>query len=75
MRRNNISHLVLKKDGDIVVAAQARIAKVPIVKVGIAYVRWGPLWKSSGIEANTDIYFSRLSGLYEMNTYADEVLH
>ena len=61
--RNNISHLVLKKDGDIVAAAQTRIAKVPIVKAGIAYVRWGPLWKLSGIKANTDIFRQAIRAL------------
>jgi lipid II:glycine glycyltransferase (peptidoglycan interpeptide bridge formation enzyme) len=39
-----ISHLLLKKDGNVVAAAQARITKIPFINVGAAYVRWGPMW-------------------------------
>lgn len=42
--RQNISHLVLKRHGQVVAMAQSRIAKAPVVGVGIAYVMWGPIW-------------------------------
>jgi lipid II:glycine glycyltransferase (peptidoglycan interpeptide bridge formation enzyme) len=50
-----MSHVLLKKDGEVVAAAQARIAKVPVVAAGIAYVRWGPLWhrKSQALDEAT----------------------
>lgn len=41
----NISHLVLKLDDRIVAVAQARIFRLPILGIGAAYVRWGPLWQ------------------------------
>lgn len=41
----NLSHIVLKEDGDVVAIAQIRIAQLPLVRKGIAYVRWGPLWR------------------------------
>lgn len=41
------SHLILRKDGNVAALAQARIAKVPYLNAGIAYVRWGPLWRKS----------------------------
>lgn len=41
------SRLVLKKDGRAVALAQARVLKLPIVNLGIAYLRWGPLWRCS----------------------------
>ena len=39
----NLSHLVLYRDGNPVAAAQLRILRVPVLPLGIAYVRWGPL--------------------------------
>jgi len=39
------SHLVLRKDGETVAIAQVRIAHIPFVRAGVAYVQWGPLWR------------------------------
>src|ERR1017187_10427368 len=39
----NLSHLLLKKDGQVVAMAQFRIVRVPFLSSGIAYLRWGPL--------------------------------
>lgn len=36
--------------------AQARIAKLPLIKAGIAYVRWGPLWRKGSTEPNVDVF-------------------
>jgi lipid II:glycine glycyltransferase (peptidoglycan interpeptide bridge formation enzyme) len=47
---NNISHLVLKRDRQIVAAVQLRIIRISPVNVGIAYVRWGPLWRRRDLE-------------------------
>jgi lipid II:glycine glycyltransferase (peptidoglycan interpeptide bridge formation enzyme) len=41
----NLSHLVLKKDNQVVGLAQATIRKIPLIKAGIAYIPWGPLWQ------------------------------
>jgi Uncharacterized protein involved in methicillin resistance len=46
----NISHLLLRRDGRVAAVAQARIARLPIIPAGVAYVRWGPLWRRSGEE-------------------------
>src|SRR5262245_52130285 len=54
--RDNISHLVLKKEGKTVAVAQARIVKVPLIGAGIAYVRWGPLWQRKSVESNVDSF-------------------
>jgi lipid II:glycine glycyltransferase (peptidoglycan interpeptide bridge formation enzyme) len=43
--RRNMSEMILRKNGDIVAMAQVRIAKLPLVNVGVAYVGWGPLWR------------------------------
>ena len=66
--RKNISHLVLKKNGDIVAAAQARIVKIPYVKVGIAYIRWGPLWKLHGNKNSIEVFSQSIRAL--RNEYA-----
>lgn len=52
----NMSHLILRKNGDIVAVAQARIAKLPVINVGIAYIRWGPLWRRRATEANAETF-------------------
>jgi hypothetical protein len=41
----NISHCVLRLNNKIVAAAQARIVRIPIIGLGAAYIRWGPLWQ------------------------------
>ena len=41
----NLSHLVLKHDDEIVAVAQARLAGMPGLRLGAAYVRWAPLWR------------------------------
>jgi hypothetical protein len=41
----NLSHFVLREGDKITGAAQARIAQIPIIGVGVAYIRWGPLWQ------------------------------
>jgi len=43
-----LSHLVLRRQGVIVAAAQIRLAQVPILRKGVAYLRWGPLWRTRG---------------------------
>jgi lipid II:glycine glycyltransferase (peptidoglycan interpeptide bridge formation enzyme) len=54
--RRNMSHLILRKNGDIAAVAQARIAKLPFISIGIAYIRWGPLWRRDGSAANMDTF-------------------
>jgi hypothetical protein len=44
----NLSHLVLKQNGKVVGLAQLRIVRVPLLPAGIAYLRWGPLYRLAG---------------------------
>ncbi len=63
----NLSHCVLKKDGEIAAAAQVRIVKVPLINAGIAYVTCGPMWqskKSSKNILNLQQMIRALSGEY-----------
>lgn len=41
----NVSNLVVKRGNRVIAAAQCGIVKPPIIRSGIAHVRWGPLWK------------------------------
>jgi lipid II:glycine glycyltransferase (peptidoglycan interpeptide bridge formation enzyme) len=50
----NVSHLVLKRGETAVAAAQVRIVRIPVLQAGIAYVRWGPLWRRKGEGVNAD---------------------
>jgi lipid II:glycine glycyltransferase (peptidoglycan interpeptide bridge formation enzyme) len=54
--RGNVSRLLLKQGGQVVAMAQARIAKTPLVNLGIAYVHWGPLWRYSDRNPHEDVF-------------------
>ena len=66
--RKNISHAVLKKGGEPVAAAQARIVKLPFIGAGIAYVRWGPLWRRRSLEPDAEAFRQAIRAL--RNEYA-----
>jgi lipid II:glycine glycyltransferase (peptidoglycan interpeptide bridge formation enzyme) len=66
--RESISHIVLRKDGALLAAAQARIAKLPLLGAGIAYVRWGPMWRSKSRETRGDAFRQAIRAL--RNEYA-----
>jgi lipid II:glycine glycyltransferase (peptidoglycan interpeptide bridge formation enzyme) len=60
----NISHLVLRRDGDAVALAQARILKVPFFPIGTAYLKWGPMWKRRGKRHGLDDLRNTIRALY-----------
>ena len=64
----NLSHLVLKRDGAIVAAAQVRITRLPMTRIGAAYVRWGPMWQLRGSEPDLEVFEQALRAL--RNEYA-----
>jgi lipid II:glycine glycyltransferase (peptidoglycan interpeptide bridge formation enzyme) len=41
--RDQLTHVVLKRNGKAVAAAQVRVMTLPAIRKGIAYLRWGPL--------------------------------
>lgn len=43
----HLSHIVLRRNGQVLAAAQLRIARLPMVPAGLAYLRWG-LFESRG---------------------------
>ena len=61
--QKNLCKVVVKKDGKLVAAALTRIAQVPYFDVGIAYVRWGPLWRHRATAPNLDTFRQALRAL------------
>ena len=59
----NMSHVVLRHHGDIVAIAQARVVKVPMIPIGIAYIRWGPLWRLRASQEDPAIFRQALRAL------------
>jgi hypothetical protein len=52
--RKNLSHLVLKRDGEVFGMAQLRIIRPTKLKFGMAYLRWGPLCHRRGSELDSE---------------------
>jgi len=52
----NISHLVIRSADKIIAAAQARIVRIPVLGVGAAYIRWGPLWQLRKQNADPGVF-------------------
>lgn len=52
----NISHIVLRVADKIIAAAQARIVSIPVLGLGAAYIRWGPIWQLRNETADPSIF-------------------
>ena len=57
------SHLILKKENEIVAAAQVRIVQLPVIKTGIAYVLQGPMWRKNGMPEDAGIFRQTIRAL------------
>jgi hypothetical protein len=44
----NISHLILRTEGQIVAATQLWVVKIPVIGSGFAHISWGPMWRLRG---------------------------
>jgi hypothetical protein len=55
--------VVVKKNGEVVAIVQARIAKAPWLRLGIAYIRWGPLWKRRGQQIEIEHFSQALRAI------------
>jgi lipid II:glycine glycyltransferase (peptidoglycan interpeptide bridge formation enzyme) len=53
--RQNLSHLVLKQNDEVLAAAQLRIVRPTRFNFGMAYLRWGPLCHRRGTELGHEI--------------------
>ena len=59
----NMSHVILRRNGDVVAAVQVRIVSLPVIGAGIANVKWGPLWKRRQQEDEPEVFREMLSAL------------
>lgn len=61
----NLSHLVLKCNDEVVAMAQIRIIRPAKLKFGMAYLRWGPLCHRRGRELDRDVLIRMAHALHE----------
>lgn len=52
----SVVHMVVRRGNEAVAAAQARIARVPGIRAGIAYVLWGPMWRRAGEAEDEEVF-------------------
>lgn len=60
----NLEQLVLKINGEVSAVTLIRIIEIPVVRRGIAYVRWAPLWQKKNKIIDINIFNSALDALY-----------
>ena len=63
--QKNLSHLVLKRDGDVVAIAQLRIVRPTRFNFGMAYLRWGPMCHRRGRELDAGVVIGMARALRE----------
>lgn len=66
--RHKISHLVLRRHGEIVSMALIKCVTMPWMRYGFASVFWGPLWRRQGKPVETEIFAQAVRAL--RNEYA-----
>lgn len=60
-----MSHLLLRRDGVPVAGARVAILKPPGLPTGIAYVKFGPFWRRTGLPLDEDVYRAVVSAVVE----------
>lgn len=63
--KKNLSHLVLKRNDEVVGMAQVRIIQPTRLNFGMAYLRWGPLCHRRGRELDADVAMGMARALHE----------
>ena len=71
---NKSSHIILKKEGKIVAAAQARIFEIPIIKAGFAHISWGPMWKSRSANHDFNDFRNFIRALRNYYSFKNKLL-
>jgi hypothetical protein len=51
----NLSFILLRREGEVLAMAQVRIKRLPLIRLGIATVFWGPLWRRRNATADRDV--------------------
>jgi hypothetical protein len=53
---DNISHLILKRNNEVLGCCQVTFRRLPVLNLGIADIKWGPLWRKRGSQLDPDIF-------------------
>jgi Acetyltransferase (GNAT) domain len=64
-----VVHMVMRRQHTVVATAQARVLQGPGAMTGIAYVRWGPLWRPIGEAADTEVFRQAVRALRQEFSY------
>ena len=64
-REKNLSHLLLKQAGEVVAMAQLRIVRPKNFRMGIAYLRWGPICQARKADLDQNIVRAMADALRE----------
>lgn len=64
-KASQLIHAVLRRDGEIVAAAQLRALKLPLLRAGVAYLNWGPMWRRRGRDEDLDVLRAMLRASVE----------
>jgi hypothetical protein len=51
-----IMQMALRRGNAVVAAVQLRILRLPIIPAGIAYARWGPMWRRRGVPDDHEVF-------------------
>jgi hypothetical protein len=63
---HNLRHVLLKKGSEILAAAQVIVIRAPLIRAGIAFVKWGPLWQLRGRKRSPDVFRKMLRTLRDI---------
>jgi len=61
----HLSHLVLRRNDEVVAIAQLRVIRFPLLRSGVAYLRWGPLCHLRGSEFEPEILCRMVAALHK----------
>jgi lipid II:glycine glycyltransferase (peptidoglycan interpeptide bridge formation enzyme) len=61
----SLSHLVLKRDGEVSALAQVRIVRPTPFNFGMAYLRWGPICHRRGRDLDVDVVSRMARALHD----------
>jgi lipid II:glycine glycyltransferase (peptidoglycan interpeptide bridge formation enzyme) len=59
----NVSHLIIKRNGLVVAAVQARLVRIPLLGSGLAYIVWGPLWRTNEGVVDVEVFRETLRAI------------
>jgi hypothetical protein len=61
--RGEVVQMVLRRGGESVALAQARVISVPFLKKKLAQVRWGPVWERHGEKSDLLVFQEAIKAL------------